>query len=732
MSKIILSIIIVHYKAEKELFTCLRSIKNLKTNVKYEIIIIDNDKKNIERKLKKIFPSITYIKSKENIGFGTGNNLGAKVAVGDYLFFLNPDTETKEGNLDNLLKNFNDKNVGIIAPLLLDVENNPFKLQGTRRLTPLAAIFSLSFMHKIWPKNRIANDFWLKDWDKKVKIEADTVPGTAFLVRRKLFQDIGGFDENFFLFFEENDICNRVRDLGYKVIIDPCFKVMHLWGISTKKEKKINEVFSKSRAYYFKKYYGKFSSLFINFFLELRVSFVAFLAIISLGAFLRFDRLGDLMMFIGDQAWFYLSAWDMLFSGIIPLVGITSSHAWLHQGPIWTYMLALMLLISDFHPVAGSVLSSFIGVVTIFLTYKIGSDFFSRKIGLLASLLYATSPLIIIHARMSYHTSPIPFFAGLFIYSLISTVKGKANWFPVSLLSLSLLYNFELATVVFAPVLLMVLFFGFVRKEKWFKKVLERKIISISLLAFLLPMIPVLIYDFRNDFAQTIKFGGWFIYKGLQATGLLERNISEPFLNVINFFIAKISIIIFAYSQSISILLLLVGLLIAAYKMLENKITSPLNIIFASTLIPLFGFFLAGVSSEAYLPMLFPGIILLMSFAIGTLSVKHKYAIAVIVVSISGFNAIYVYKNDYLIGKPQGYGPSLTRRIEATKKILEEAKGRKYNIEGKGKGANFETFIMNYEYLAWWLGKNPPTKEKQELVFVIEEQRDTVKVELRE
>lgn len=64
------------------------------------------------------------------------------------------------------------------------------------------------------------------------------------------------------------------------------------------------------------------------------------IAILIIGAFLRFDRLPQLVAFIGDQGWFYLSARDVLLSGNIPLVGITSSHTWLHQGPRWTYLLA--------------------------------------------------------------------------------------------------------------------------------------------------------------------------------------------------------------------------------------------------------------------------------------------------------------------------------------------------------------------------------------------------------
>src|SRR3990172_3783075 len=119
--------------------------------------------------------------------------------------------------------------------------------------------------------------------------------------------------------------------------------------------------------------------------------------ILVVGAFLRLDRLGELMAFIGDQGWFYLSARDMLISGNIPFVGITSSHTWLHQGPLWTYMLAGALWISNFNPVSGAILTALGGTSSIFLIYKLGKEFFSKTFGLVAALVYATSPLIIIH-----------------------------------------------------------------------------------------------------------------------------------------------------------------------------------------------------------------------------------------------------------------------------------------------------------------------------------------------
>ena len=448
------------------------------------------------------------------------------------------------------------------------------------------------------------------------------------------------------------------------------------------------------------------------------------------GTFLRLDRLGELMPLIGDQGWFYLSARDMILTGNIPLVGITSSHTWLHQGPIWTYMLAGALWISNFNPVSGAALAALIGTGSIFLIYKIGEEFFSKKIGLVAALIYATSPLIIIHERLAYHTSPIPFVVLVLIYSLLKVLKGKPIYLPIVALSISLLYNFELATVVFIPVVLFVLALGIYKKEKWVKRINNRKIIVLSMLGLLIPMIPILIYDLGHGFPQTLKFGVWFFYKGFQLIGLVEKQSNESFMGTVQFFVDKAALLIFAPNALISIIAIAVSIIVAGFFIFKKRdILSPLGIVLALTVVGLLGFFAAGARSEAYLPMLFPGIILLTSFSIYYLFDKKLLA-TLIVLSASILNAVFIVQNNYLVDTSPGYGPSLERRVEVVDKIIKQANGRKYNLDGRGEGSEFESFTMNYEYLLWWRG-NPPSSEKQNLIFVIDEKQDRIDVTIK-
>jgi len=335
MNKLV-SVIVVNYKVRDLLFDCLESIYKKTKNNNFEIIVVDNDeRKTIFPDLRKRFPQVKYVPNK-NRGFAQGNNKGAKIAQGKYLFFLNPDTKFLNDVVKSLIEYINDnEDVGIVAPILYDKKERSYDLQGFGELNPRSAIFALSFINKLFPNNGVSKKYWLAKWNKKKIKKVDIVPGSALMIRRELFKKIGGFDENFFLYFEEMDLCKRVKDLGYKIALLPNAKVVHNWGESTKKsERNLTEIFRKSRQYYFKKHFGFLSAIFVEFFLRINRNNLALLGVLILGLFLTLDRISTLMPFIGDQGWFYLSARDLALGKSFPLVGIASSHPWLHQGVI--------------------------------------------------------------------------------------------------------------------------------------------------------------------------------------------------------------------------------------------------------------------------------------------------------------------------------------------------------------------------------------------------------------
>lgn len=722
------SIIIVNYKVRDELFNCLRSVYESKTKASFEIIVVDNDEiKTIGKDLKKEFPQVIYLSSKTNLGFGGGNNLGFRKAKGDFIYFLNPDTKMEENSIDSLVQFLKkDKKIGIVAPLLLNQKGIPYPLQGTLELTPKRAIFSHSIINKLFPGNKVSRQFWQIGWDKTKVKEVDVVPGTAFMIRREIFEEISGFDQKFFLYFEEFDLCKKVREMGYKVFINPQARVIHLWESSTKQRNDINEIFNKSRFYYFRKNYGLLSAILTNSFLNLGKNSIMIFFILMLSVIPRLYKLDQLMPFIGDQGWFYLSARDFVLTGQIPLVGITSSHTWIHQGPIWTYLLAFTFWIFGFNPLNGAYLTIILDILTIYLLYFFGKKVFNTGVGLIAALIYSFSPLVIMNTRMAYHTSPIPLASLVLFYSVYKWIKGNVNYFPVVLFFLALLYNLELATFVFDFLVIGILIYGFIKRKDFVVKLLNKKVLGLSFIGSLLPMIPFLLYDLNKGFPQTFKFGLWLGYKASSFLGFIKTNAvsGTSVSQMINFVFEKYQLLVFFENQLLVLILLVSSLAFLFYSVFKTKNHNGYLILGLFIFVPFLGFMVNKTPSDAYLPIFFPFVILLTAaFYSRLLTVKYlKVPIVVIILVTLVLNFNTLVKNNYFMSIP------LSKQINAVSKIISEAEGRRYSLKGRGEGSQFSSFTMNYEYLLWWKGF-PPEKNDTSLVFIIEQKRDKILVE---
>ncbi|MBU4016670.1 glycosyltransferase family 39 protein, partial [Patescibacteria group bacterium] len=623
----------------------------------------------------------------------------------------------------------NHKKAAIVAPLLYNKNNDPYQLQGVKELTPFRAIVVFSFLNKLFPKNKVFQNYYLRDWDKKTTKEVDVIPGTAFMIRKNIFDKIGGFDEKFFLYFEEFDLCKRVKALGWKIFIYPQAKVFHAWGSSTRHRTDIKRIFLKSRFYHFKKHFGILPALFTEAFLRVNKYTFLLLLILIIGVFLRTYRIYETMPFIGDQAWFYLSARDMLLTGKIPLVGIESSHPWLHQGAFWTYILGLGFLGFGLSPYTGMYISIFLNILTILFMYKLGSLMFSQRLGIISSLLYAASPIVILSARMPYHTSPIPLLTLFYLWALYKWVKGYPKYFPVVILSLALLYNFEIAAFPLAIVFLIILFFGFCGKKKWAGAILTKKIGFYSTAAFLVPMLPMLIYDFGHGFPQTLRLLAWIGYKILVFFGYppFHPEIASPNFTQMGYFIAGFTNRLIFLPNTYFAIILMVLSLGFFYKTLFDQFTAKkhktsfvlLGLVF---IISLAGIIATKTTSEAYLPILFPTSIFIIAIFFDKL-LQKKYVLTSFILLL-----IIVIMNAYSV-MMQEKGQSFYDRLAAAKKIVSQAQGRRYNLIGRGEGSQFSSFTMNYEYLTWWLG-HAPSKEQTDLQFIISEDKKGIKVKI--
>lgn len=269
------SVIIVRYKIKNELFDCIASIIQSKPKVSYEIVIVDNNiDERIGKELLKKFPKVIYVENSKNSGFGSGINLGVKHARGETVFAFNPDMLVYNRTLDELylfLKKT--PRLGAVASQLTDETGNAIALQGAQFLTPLRALFALSFLHKVFPNNSIAKRFYYLDKPLNSVRKVDVVPGGAFLMKRSLFNTLKGFDEKFFMYFEEYDLCMRIAQKGLYNYIIPQAKVYHLSGKDTDMTK-ARGIYYESRFKYFKKWYGSPTAYLVQFVTALNVKAV--------------------------------------------------------------------------------------------------------------------------------------------------------------------------------------------------------------------------------------------------------------------------------------------------------------------------------------------------------------------------------------------------------------------------------------------------------------------------
>lgn len=234
-----LTIGIVNYNTKEDLKKCIKSILQNPPKCTYQIIIVDNNSKdgskNFLKHIKK--ENIKCILNEKNKGFGAACNQIVKLHNSYYTLFLNPDVEISKNAIDKLI-NFlkNNEKVGLVTGKLLFPDGS-LQLSCRKFPTILRVLFGReSILRKIFPDNSISKEFLMSELDYNKIQFPDWVRGAVMLFKTGVFKKIGGFDENFFLFFEDTDICLRLREEGYKTAYLPEAVFYHKLAVSTEKE----------------------------------------------------------------------------------------------------------------------------------------------------------------------------------------------------------------------------------------------------------------------------------------------------------------------------------------------------------------------------------------------------------------------------------------------------------------------------------------------------------------
>lgn len=217
---------------------CIESVICRTKNLKYEIILVDNASTDGSYDFFINDKRIIYIYNKSNLGFGRANNVGLKISKGRNIIFLNSDTLLVD-NAISILSKYLDihPHVGACGGNLISRNHTP--LHSFRRLSPLS--FELNqFFSNIPAKLLFKNSYEYNM--TSFPIAVNTIVGADLMVKKCLLEKYGGFDERFFMYCEETELCHRIRNAGYKIMSIPDVKIIHLEGASFSDDKKIKRI----------------------------------------------------------------------------------------------------------------------------------------------------------------------------------------------------------------------------------------------------------------------------------------------------------------------------------------------------------------------------------------------------------------------------------------------------------------------------------------------------------
>lgn len=257
------SILIVHYNTPGLLRQTLKGIFRANPAVTYEVIVVDNNPAcRVKEKIEAEFPQVKVLVSPCNVGFGQGMNLAMKVAVGRYLFVYNPDIILMPGALESLSRFMDEHaNVGMVGPRLLNPDSS-VQHSCYRFMEPMIIPYRrVPFLRRFSFAKRAVDAYLMVGEDLSRTRDVDYLLGAAMFVRREAMAQVGGFDPNFFVYFEDQDWCRRFWLAGWRVVYHPQVSLIHYHrretaegGFMTQLLNPLTRVQIKSALYYYKKY----------------------------------------------------------------------------------------------------------------------------------------------------------------------------------------------------------------------------------------------------------------------------------------------------------------------------------------------------------------------------------------------------------------------------------------------------------------------------------------------
>jgi len=395
-------------------------------------------------------------------------------------------------------------------------------------------------------------------------------------------------------------------------------------------------------------------------------------SILILGTFLRFYRLSELAMFVGDQGRDYLVAKDIILYHKFPILGPQTSIPWIYLGPFFYYFLAFFLWLGKFSPVWPAYGTALFGVLAIYLIYILGKKLFEEKTGLIAAFFYAISPYAVLQSRIALHPSILPVFIILFLIFLFdlitfpprrnprrfggATIRGVLFLVAVFLISVQL----HLSAVLLIPI--AALCWELIRLPKSTK--LLRLFLGISSVLILLkiyrssPFTPLSYW--LKIFQKIFSYGN--IWGGILALGIVAFGV--------------------------------IGVI--------RDIGEGSKLVKISLLVATLGLTVKNSQAEHYFNLFLPIIIIVFCLGLSQLWKSRFGNFLVCFISV-----LFLISNFYSLITANYFSyPSLKDRIKLAKFIVEDADGKQFVLKRCGALWDYSSTNMNYEYLVWWIKRS--------------------------
>lgn len=245
-----LSVVILNYNVRYFLEQCILSVQRAISTIDAEIIVIDNNSKDDSCEMvRKLFPSVTLIENKDNVGFSKANNQAVEVAKGEYVCILNPDTAVEEDVFQQAI-NYYEKtpSIGALGVFLMDGTGG-FLPESKRNLpTPKVSLLKLT---------GFSSEYYANDLTQISEGEVDVLVGAFMLIKREIYNEVDGFDEDYFMYGEDIDLSYKITKAGYQNHYLGSSTVLHYKGESTKKDDAYFDRFYGSMEIFYRKHFRR-------------------------------------------------------------------------------------------------------------------------------------------------------------------------------------------------------------------------------------------------------------------------------------------------------------------------------------------------------------------------------------------------------------------------------------------------------------------------------------------